>query len=279
MAWFDCAQRKPISVNFGGTMQRNIGLVLHHAVMNGSLQGFFNNPSAQVSAHFWVSKSGVIEQYVDSNARAWHGMSLNDSYCGVETEGCVNPPHAEPMTDAMVRGLATLYSEGMRRHGWQNRLANADGQPGFGFHRMAVNTACPCDIRLNRRSEILALAAGKPVTPTPTPPPALEGDIMAVQTHNCRNNEFTFQVNKAGQLYRKVRGQVSNPGRAESYNNALVSQMVWGGNTDVKVQPNSLHVEGDDNGVSVFVELDPTTVVRRYIFGDNHDKPSAVDLP
>ena len=158
MARFDCARWVPITGNTGGTIAPNLGLILHHAVANGSLYGTFEN--GDVSAHFWVSQAGEIEQYVDSDVVAWHAMELNGRYCGVETEGCSSPPHADPMSGAMVEALGTLYAEGMRRHGWPAVLSNADGQPGFGYHRMAVATACPCDVRLNRRPEILAIATG-----------------------------------------------------------------------------------------------------------------------
>ena len=106
MPWFDCAIRRPISANTGGTLGPNLGLVLHHAVMNGSGWAFFNSPSAQVSAHFWVLQNGTIEQYVDTNVVAWHGRSLNSRYVGVETEGCTRAPHADPMSEAMVAALA-----------------------------------------------------------------------------------------------------------------------------------------------------------------------------
>lgn len=171
--WFDCAVHRPIRANTGGLLGPNLGLVLHHAVMNGSLFGFFGNPAAQVSAHFWVSRTGVIEQYVSTNVVAWHGRSLNSRYVGVETDGCATPPYAEPMTEPMVAALGRLYAEGMRRHGWPAQLANADGQRGFGFHRMAVQTACPCDVRLNMRTEILRRAQGGAPAPAPEPPPPL----------------------------------------------------------------------------------------------------------
>jgi N-acetylmuramoyl-L-alanine amidase/Putative peptidoglycan binding domain len=177
MARFNCAVWRPIGTNMGGRISPNLGLILHHAVANGSLWSFFNNPASQVSAHFWVSQKGVIEQYVDTDIVAWHGRSLNSRYVGVETEGCTTSPYAEPMSDAMINGLAQIYKEGHDRHGWQFTLANSDGQPGFGFHRMAVNTACPCDVRLEKRSQILTLASGKPPTPTPQPPPS--GNVPA----------------------------------------------------------------------------------------------------
>jgi N-acetylmuramoyl-L-alanine amidase/Putative peptidoglycan binding domain len=173
MPWFDCATKRPIGTNTGGVISNNLGLILHHAVGNGSLWAFFNNPSSQVSAHFWVAKSGLIEQYVDTSVVAWHGRSLNSRYVGVETEGCGAAPHAEPMPQAMIDALARIYKEGNRRHGWPYSLASSDGQRGFGFHRMAVNTACPCDVRLNQRQNIMNIAQGQPPGPPgPTPPPS-----------------------------------------------------------------------------------------------------------
>ena len=168
MAIFDCAEWKPVQ-NHGGAMNRSMGLLLHHAVANGSLYGWFNNPASQVSAHFWVSKTGLIEQYVDSEEVAWHAMQMNDNYCGVETEGCVQGP-----------------DEGNIWHGWPNQLANSDGETGFGFHRMGVQTGCPCDIRLNKRSDILAKAFGSaPVTPpSPSGIPPLHVDYFGV-SHNA----------------------------------------------------------------------------------------------
>jgi N-acetylmuramoyl-L-alanine amidase len=178
MARFSCATWRPISVNIGGNITSNLGLVLHHQAGNGSLYNFFNRSSSQVSAHFWVSKTGVIEQYVDTSRVAWHGKSLNSRYVGVETEGCPTSPYAEPLTDAAIQALARIYREGRDRHGWVNALANKDGQKGFGYHRMAVATGCPCDVRLNKRQAILNIAFGAtptPPTPTPTPPPTFTG--------------------------------------------------------------------------------------------------------
>lgn len=169
MARFDCAVWRPISCNTSGTLAPNLGLILHHAVADGSLYNFFNSPSAQVSAHFWVAQDGTVEQYVDTDVVAWHGMQLNGRYVGVETEGCGAPPHAEPMTNEMVAGLAAIYAEGHARHGWPFITIESDGQAGFGYHRMAVATACPCDARLARRADILELAAGGTL-PAPTPP-------------------------------------------------------------------------------------------------------------
>lgn len=212
MPWFDCAVRRPISANTGGTLSPNLGLVLHHAVMNGSGWAFFNSPSAGVSAHFWVLQSGVIEQYVDTNVVSWHGRSLNSRYVGVETEGCTKAPHADAMSEAMVAALARIYAEGARRHGWPNALASADGQKGFGFHRMAVATACPCDVRLNRRQEILNRAFGGAPIPGPTPPPTeqedddltKDQDAILRQVYNMLINGYPAHDKPPSYIYQRL---------------------------------------------------------------------------
>lgn len=203
MAKFDCARWRPISTNIGGNLGPNLGLVLHHQAGNGSLFNFFNSPSAKVSAHFWVSKTGIIEQYVDTARVAWHGKSLNSRYVGVETEGCGVAPHAEPMTQAMFDGLVLIYREGMRRHGWDASLANKDGERGFGYHRMAVATGCPCDVRLNRRSDIIAAAIGTPAPKPPDPVPALarRGDQVFIQNNN---GTFWFIADGPKSYWRQV---------------------------------------------------------------------------
>ena len=176
MARFDCAVWHPVG-NHGSAMSAQKGLVLHHAVADNSLFDRFNNPSSQVSSTFWVSRQGVIEQYVDSEVVAWANGTgqANATYCSVETEGCVSPPYAEPMTHEMITALGNLYAEGHRRHGWPNALANTAGQQGFAYHRLFVATACPCDVRVNERTNILALAFG--------PPPTVnEGKEMIVAT-------------------------------------------------------------------------------------------------
>jgi hypothetical protein len=180
MAVFSCANWRPVR-NHGGAMTDQRGLVLHHAVAMGSLFARFNDPATQVSSTFWVSLGGVIEQYVDSQVVAWANgtAAANASFCSVETEGCVSPPYAQPMTTAMIDALATLYAEGHARHGWPDLLCNDPGGRGFAYHRLFYATACPCDVRLNERPGILALAF---TGPTPT----TEGGNMIDETPTGR---------------------------------------------------------------------------------------------
>ena len=92
--------------NHGGAMLGHNGLVLHVQVGNGSLAGFFNNPASQVSAHFRASKTGQLEQYVDTDVIAWAQKNGNSNYLSVETEGFPD----EPMTEAQLELVANLLT-------------------------------------------------------------------------------------------------------------------------------------------------------------------------
>jgi hypothetical protein len=137
---------------------------MHQQVGNGSLHGYFSNPANEVSAHFWIAKSGAVEQYVDTSVVAWHAKHLNVTYCGAECEGYPD----EALTDAQCLAFSEVMAEGAQRHGWALRLAESAGQPGLGYHRMpgGVNTACPSQLRVDQRALILELAQTGGQAPT-----------------------------------------------------------------------------------------------------------------
>ncbi|GAA1641006.1 hypothetical protein GCM10009733_042560 [Nonomuraea maheshkhaliensis] len=89
----------------------NIDKVVIH-VTQGSYAGtisWFQNPSAQVSAHYVVkSSNGAITQMVRDKDVAWHAgnSSYNNRSIGIEHEGFVND--ASWFTDAMYRASAAL---------------------------------------------------------------------------------------------------------------------------------------------------------------------------
>ncbi|MEV0379279.1 N-acetylmuramoyl-L-alanine amidase [Nonomuraea sp. NPDC050643] len=89
----------------------NIDRVVIH-VTQGSYAGtisWFQNPSAQVSAHYVVkSSNGAITQMVRDKDVAWHAgnSSYNNRSIGIEHEGFVND--ASWFTDAMYRASAAL---------------------------------------------------------------------------------------------------------------------------------------------------------------------------
>ncbi|GAA4914753.1 N-acetyl-anhydromuramyl-L-alanine amidase AmpD [Nonomuraea thailandensis] len=89
----------------------NIDRVVIH-VTQGSYAGtisWFQNPSAQVSAHYVVkSSNGAITQMVRDKDVAWHAgnSTYNNRSIGIEHEGWVNDPSW--FTDAMYRASAAL---------------------------------------------------------------------------------------------------------------------------------------------------------------------------
>jgi len=73
----------------------DIMAIVIHSTANSRLQGvidWFNNPNAQVSAHYTIGKDGKIVQHVRDSDRAWHAgqsvwkgrNSVNDYSIGIE---------------------------------------------------------------------------------------------------------------------------------------------------------------------------------------------------
>ncbi|MFD7883973.1 N-acetylmuramoyl-L-alanine amidase [Streptomyces bauhiniae] len=92
-------------------------VVIH--VTQGSYAGtisWFQNPSAQVSAHYVVrSSDGQITQTVREKDTAWHARSGNASGIGIEHEGYIDNPSW--FTDAMYRSSAALTASLCARYG------------------------------------------------------------------------------------------------------------------------------------------------------------------
>lgn len=158
---------RPVS-NRGGAMSAHIGLVLHVQEGNNSPYGWFSNPQSQASSTWWVSKSGVIEQYVDTSTAAWAQGSGNATWNSVETEGYV----AEALTDAQLRGVAQIYSWGAQQYGWPMRVSDSPSTGGLGTHGMGGQAwgghgGCPGATRAAQRQQIITIASGSAPPPTP----------------------------------------------------------------------------------------------------------------
>ncbi len=86
-------------------------VIIH--IMQGTFEGsisWFNNPSADVSAHYLVSLKGEIIQMVKLNKKAWHAGAHNSRSVGIEHEGFYNSPvHSDvPPTEAEYQASAKL---------------------------------------------------------------------------------------------------------------------------------------------------------------------------
>jgi len=151
---------------------RPIAVCLHHQAGSGNPINVYK--SRNVSAHFWIPKSGTPVQHVDTAVRAWHGVAHNDYSIGVETEGCGAAPHAEPLTEHQLNMFAALMKWANQTHGIPLQLSEDVRQPGLNYHRCKGGpaTGCPCDVRKNARAEILRRAGGAPAAPSAPAAPA-----------------------------------------------------------------------------------------------------------
>jgi hypothetical protein len=86
------------------------GPVPHAQVGYGSLFRRFNDPAVQASSHFWISKTGVIEQYVDTDVKAWAEGDGNPNFWSIEFEGMTGEPLTPEQITAGGRLCAWLHA-------------------------------------------------------------------------------------------------------------------------------------------------------------------------
>ncbi len=94
--------------NYSSRNGTAIDTVVIHTVQ-GSYWGaisWFQNPSANVSAHYVVSKGGEVTQMVENRYKAWHARCWNPRSIGIEHEGYVSDP--ANYTEAMYQASAAL---------------------------------------------------------------------------------------------------------------------------------------------------------------------------
>ncbi|MEV6744694.1 peptidoglycan recognition protein family protein [Streptomyces sp. WC2508] len=104
--------------NFAAGRSAKIDKVIVH-VTQGSYAGsisWFQNPAAEVSAHYVVrSSDGEITQAVRDSDTAYHARSANASALGIEHEGFIDDPSW--FTDTMYRSSAALTKSLCDRYG------------------------------------------------------------------------------------------------------------------------------------------------------------------
>jgi AmpD protein len=101
----------------------------------GAHPSFASLDGVRVSAHLFISRRGVLTQYVSLNERAWHAgasefegrSDVNDFSVGVELEGTVT----DPFTTAQYACLAQLH------HGLRAAYRSMDGRPAVGHSDIA----------------------------------------------------------------------------------------------------------------------------------------------
>jgi len=158
----DIAVKRPIAHNFGkgGLKGHTIqGAVLH--IQQGTENGtwsWFNNPDAKASAHFGNPKTGKLEQFVDTDDKAWAQKAGNDNWLSVENEG----QPGDALTASQMENIARLMVWMNQTLGVPIQLANGASDSGLGYHSMGGTAwghpQCPGAPIIQQRAAIIAAA-------------------------------------------------------------------------------------------------------------------------
>lgn len=177
--------RGPVPNMTPGGMTAHRGLVLH--IQEGTESGtdsWFHNPASQVSAHFGNPKSGPLDQWVDTDDRAWAEVAGNPEWISVENEG----NSGDALTPSQLENAAQLFAWIHSTYGVPLQLSDSTipGLTGHGLGGQAWggHLDCPGQPILQQRPQIIARAAqiagvvATPQPPSTTPPPPSSSPIF-----------------------------------------------------------------------------------------------------
>lgn len=159
MAIYPDAKVKLIDTDYlsGKSMAVYNRVNLHVQAGTGSLYGFFNH-EGRASSHFWVSYSGVVEQYVDTKLRAEADLDGNDATVSIETEGGTGSnADTDKWTTQQVDAIVKLVKWILETHKIPKKLAEnsksgSESSRGISWHRLGIDGNFPSlpDIRAGR---------------------------------------------------------------------------------------------------------------------------------
>lgn len=173
MARFPDAVWRPIPEDKTQPLVRIDQVILHVAASNGdSLFNWWNFPDNNLESHFYVRKTGVVEQYIDTARSADANLTANRRPDGsgamsIETEGLAN----EQWTDAQLASILALIRWAHEVHDVPIHVCSTADDPGIGWHVMfgapgpwtpAVGKVCPGPLRVVQFNEkIMPALAGE----------------------------------------------------------------------------------------------------------------------
>lgn len=160
-------------------------IILHSAAGRGSLYGFFRG-SSQLESHFWVSSTGLVEQYIDTEVRADANRNANNFAISIETESSVQATErwTPAQADAIVRLCVWLCDV----HNIPKRQIDTPTGSGIGWHIMfgapgpwtPVAKSCPGPARIVQARDEIIPAVRRTDQSDPYKPPAPKGFLMAL---------------------------------------------------------------------------------------------------
>lgn len=194
--WMPGALRKPLQRNFTNRARASTdAVVLHVAVSEAAtLSGWFNNPRAAASSHFYVRRDGVIEQYIPIDKISWAGVRSDQRAISIETQGMGTgewtAAQLQAMADIIVFCRVKYPAIPVRQ-----MTSSKRSEKGIGYHRLgvpgsyaqksigrsltggelwsgAVGKICPGFDRIKQVPKVVSLVAGGPVEPKPAAKPS-----------------------------------------------------------------------------------------------------------
>ncbi|WP_181150344.1 MULTISPECIES: N-acetylmuramoyl-L-alanine amidase [unclassified Arthrobacter] len=247
---------KPISRNYTKRKRsRTDCVILHIAVTEASsLKGWFNNPSAYASSHFYVRRDGTIEQYLGAEYISWANGAGNSRAITVETQGM----GTGSWTGAQCKSLARICAWSHTKFGVRTTLMpnSRPSSKGIGYHRQGVNPwrvsggelwsksrgkICPGYDRIEQIPSIVANAAGgsyKPVAniekkPVKNPKPVAGTKNKHLSKRQVKNVQRALAGHK---IYRGAIDGIAGPVTEEAIEyyqrhqlfGGLVADGMWG---------------------------------------------------
>lgn len=230
---------------------------LHVAVSEAdSLHGYFNKRGIPDS-HFYVRRSGTIEQYVDTSMRAYADLDGNDATISIETQGM----GSGGWTPAQRESLARLYAWAVTTHGIARKMATSakigSSSQGLSWHRLgcdgnfpalpsilagrtqrgggmhystSLGKVCPGDDQIEQIPGIFAramqiLGGTKPSSPKPNPEPEDEMTKAQEQKLDKALTELAAVKKDLKAILKKLGGTADGPSiarRAKAIEDAVV---------------------------------------------------------
>lgn len=212
--WLSWCIKKPLTINYTTGMWSKYpkweGIVLHVAASEAaSLHGWFSNPSARASSHFYVRRDGTVEQYVSLADRSWAQQHGNDRLISIETQGM----GSGEWTAAQVASLARLCKELAAEYGFPLRQMTSSKvtEKGIGYHALGVAiTAEQLKKGVSQTGgELWSSARGK-VCPGPDRIKQVPSIIKQAKTGKASKPKKKVTVSKwTGKMASPVKGTVS----------------------------------------------------------------------
>ena len=162
--WGDLADWRGPTVNQGGKMTEQRGVVLH--IAEGSYEGTISwqkNPDAEVSSHFICAKNTHAAQMVDTGTTAWTQKAGNGKWLSIENEG--HTP--DKLTDHQMEFAAQILARAHKEYGVPLQVATSPSGRGLGHHSMGSHpgyaddwghSECPGSNIIKQKDAIVARA-------------------------------------------------------------------------------------------------------------------------